>query len=139
MLTKHACSTTAHEHVVLKCAPEIRLQREKEILQQFAGDSYIRQLIDCGKETPFLVLEHFESDALTSSSEARISKQDIKFIARSILSALESLHGKGIAHTGKVIRFYSAHYFGLTSHVTRRQTKQHPSKFRQKRYESRGS
>lgn len=92
---------------MLKCAPETRLQREKDILQEFAGDAFIRQLIDCGKETPFLVLEHLESDALRSSSEARISRQDIKLIARSILSALESLHAKGIAHTGNMIRFHS--------------------------------
>ncbi|KAK5711485.1 hypothetical protein LTR17_018360 [Elasticomyces elasticus] len=94
-----SASTTAHKQVVLKCAPEIRLQREKAILQQFEGDAPIRQLIDYGKEPPFLVLEHLESDALRSSSEARISRQDIKFIARSVLSALECLHAKGIAHT----------------------------------------
>lgn len=71
-------SNTAQKQVVLKCAPETRLQREKEILQEFAGDGSIRQLIDCGKETPFLVLEHLESDALRSSSEARISRQEFR-------------------------------------------------------------
>ncbi|KAK4889762.1 hypothetical protein LTR27_011474 [Elasticomyces elasticus] len=94
-----SASTTANKQVVLKCAPEIRLQREKALLQQFEGDAHIRQLIDYGKEPPFLVLEHLESDALRSSSEARISRQDIKLIARSVLSALESLHAKGFAHT----------------------------------------
>ncbi|RMY45474.1 hypothetical protein D0865_09888 [Hortaea werneckii] len=62
-------STTAQKQVVLKCAPESRLQREKEILQEVSGDVFIRQLIDCGKETPFLVLQHFESGALKSPSE----------------------------------------------------------------------
>ncbi|WPG97786.1 Hypothetical protein R9X50_00056700 [Acrodontium crateriforme] len=92
-------STPAQKQVVLKCAPETRLQREKDILQEFAGNAFIRQLIDCGKETPCLVLEHLESDALTCSSKERMSKQDIKLIARSILSALDSLHAKGIVHT----------------------------------------
>lgn len=87
-----SASTTAHKQVVLKCGPEIRLQREKEILQQFVGDSCIRNFIDHGKEPPFLVLEHLEFDALRASSEARISRQDIKFIARSVLSALGSLY-----------------------------------------------
>ena len=95
---------------MLKCGPEVRLQREKEILQQFVGDSCIRNFIDHGKEPPFLVLEHLEFDALRSSSEARISRQDIKFIARSVLSALGSLHAKGIAHTGNVIRLCPARY-----------------------------
>lgn len=85
---------------MLKGAPENRLQREKKILQKFAGKECIRQLIDHGEETPCLVLEHLESDALISSGRERVSRQDIKLIARSILTALESLHAKGIAHTG---------------------------------------
>jgi tRNA A-37 threonylcarbamoyl transferase component Bud32 len=93
-------STTAHRQIILKYAPEVRLQREKEILRQFEGDVCIRQLIDYGKESPFLVLEHLDSDALRFSRHAQFSRQDIKLIARSILSALESLHAKGIAHTG---------------------------------------
>lgn len=65
----NTCSTTAQKQVVLKCAPQSRLQREKEILQEVSGDVFIRQLIDCGKETAFLVLEHLESGALKSPSE----------------------------------------------------------------------
>jgi casein kinase II subunit alpha len=98
---------------VLKCAPEIRLRREKEILQQFEGDPCIRQLIDHAKddhakELPCLILEHLESDALKSSGQATMSRQNVKFIARSILSALVSLHAKGIAHTGKMSRVHPA-------------------------------
>lgn len=98
-------STTANERVVIKHAPEVLLRREKEILRQFEGDAYIRQLIDHGKDSPFLVLEHLDSDALRLSRKARLSKQDTRLIARSILSALGSLHAKGIAHTGNAIRF----------------------------------
>ena len=78
------------------------------MLQQFVGNECIRQLIDYGNEPPFLVLEHLESDALRYSGEARISRQDIKFIARNILSALRSLHAKGIAHTGKTMPCHPA-------------------------------
>ncbi|SMQ48368.1 unnamed protein product [Zymoseptoria tritici ST99CH_3D7] len=95
-----ARTTPAQQHqVVLKCAPKVRLQREQAILQHFEGDPYIRQLIDHGKEPSFLVLEHLDSDALTSSREAELARKDIKVIARSVLSALKSLHAKGIAHT----------------------------------------
>jgi len=80
------------------------------MLQQFVGDSCIRNFIDHGKEPPFLVLEHLQFDALRSSSEARISRQDIKFVARNVLSALGSLHAKGIANTGNVIRLCPARY-----------------------------
>lgn len=87
---------------MLKCAPEMRIQREKEILQQFEGHSCLRSFIDYGKEpSPFLALEYLELDALKASGQAKLERQDIKFIARSVLSALESLHAKGIAHTGR--------------------------------------
>lgn len=102
--SEHNSSNTAQKQVVLKCAPDNRLQREKEILQQFKADSCIRNLIDHGEEPPVLVLEHLESDALQSSKEAKFSRQDIKFVARSVLSALKSLHAEGIAHTGISIR-----------------------------------
>ena len=104
-LTDHVYSTTVNERVVIKHAPEVRLRREKEILRQFEGDASIRQLIDHGKDSPLLVLEHLDSDALRLSRKARLSKQDIRLIARSILSALGSLHAKGIAHTGNAMRF----------------------------------
>ncbi|WPB06585.1 uncharacterized protein RHO25_011242 [Cercospora beticola] len=94
-----SASNTAHRKVVLKCAPEIRLQREREILQQFESNSCIRNFIDHGNEPPFLVLEHLELGALKSSSERSFSRQDVKFIAHNVLSALASLHAKGIAHT----------------------------------------
>ena len=96
-------SSAAHKRVALKQAPEVRLRREKETLQQFEGDAYIRQLIDYGKESPFLVLEHLDSDALRWSRKSPISRHDLKLVAHSILSALGSLHAKGIAHTGQQV------------------------------------
>lgn len=101
--TERRCSSTSHKNVVLKCASEIRLQREKEVLQQVEGNACIRQLIDFAKEPPCLVMEHLQDDALKSSSKSKLSRKSIKFIARSILSALGSLHAKGIAHTGNII------------------------------------
>jgi hypothetical protein len=41
--TKPKFSSTLHRQVVLKCAPDVRLEREKEILQQFEGDACVYQ------------------------------------------------------------------------------------------------
>jgi casein kinase II subunit alpha len=108
VVTKPKSSSTAQKQVVLKCAPGVRLQREKEILQQFERDTCIRQLVDHAKEPTCLILEHLESDALRLSGHGKISRQDGKFIARNILSALASLHAKGIAHAGKMTHVHPA-------------------------------
>ncbi|KAI6906696.1 hypothetical protein KC318_g5337 [Hortaea werneckii] len=92
-------SCAAHDHIVLKCAYPKRVQREKEVLQRFEGHASIRQLLDFAENPPCLVLEHLQVDALRSATKAPISRQNIKTIARSILSALESLHANGIIHT----------------------------------------
>ncbi|RMZ01932.1 hypothetical protein D0862_06193 [Hortaea werneckii] len=86
-------------NAVLKCASPKRLQREKQVLQRFKGDACIRQLLDSSEDSPCLVLEHLQEDALRSVTKASISRQNIRTIARSILSALESLHANGIIHT----------------------------------------
>ncbi|RMY55319.1 hypothetical protein D0863_13344 [Hortaea werneckii] len=93
-------SCAAHDHVVLKCASQKRLQREKQVLQKFKGHACIRQLIDHAERPHCLVLEHLHEDALRSARKAPISRRNIKTIARNILSALKTLHGNGIVHTG---------------------------------------
>lgn len=132
LFTERLSSNAAQKLVVLKCASDVRLQREREILQQFAGNAHIRQLVDWSKEPTLLVLEHLETDALRYSSEAKISRQNIKLIARSILSALESLHAKSIAHTGRMIHFHPAEMTGLIICAARHQTGQHPSQLRRR-------
>lgn len=77
-LTDHVYSTTVNERVVIKHAYKVRLRREKEVLRQLEGDAYIRQLIDHGKDSPFLILEQLDSDALRLSRKAWPSKQDIQ-------------------------------------------------------------
>ena len=138
-LTDHIYSTAANERSVIKNAPEVRLRREMEVLRQFEGDAYIRQLIDHGKEPPFLVLEYLECDALRSSLKARFPRRDARLIARSILSALESLHGKGIAHTGDTFRLLCRRTRLLIVYAPRCQTRQHPPQPRQQWCEGRGS
>jgi serine/threonine protein kinase len=45
-------------------------------------------------------LEYLDEDSLRLSDKGKLSRSDIKSIARSTLQALSSLHAKGIAHTG---------------------------------------
>jgi serine/threonine protein kinase len=86
---------------VLKTAPPSRLTRERDTLQQLADCPQIRQLLDHGEQDPpFLVLEHLDEDSLRLSDKGKLSRSDIKSIARSTLQALSSLRAKGIAHTG---------------------------------------
>jgi casein kinase II subunit alpha len=86
----HTYRNTVHKQVVLKCAPEIRLQCEKGILQQFEGDTCIRQLVDHAKEAPCLILEHLESDALKSSGQATMSILRPTHVAQAMSSELPS-------------------------------------------------
>ena len=86
----------------MKTAPQSRLHRERDILQRFADCPQIRPVLDHGEDPPFLVLERLDDDALRLSGDGKLSRSDIKMIARSTLQALSSLHAKGIAHTGKV-------------------------------------
>ncbi|RMZ10520.1 hypothetical protein D0864_01234 [Hortaea werneckii] len=97
---KHTRNCATHDNVVLKCASQRRLQREKQVSQKFRGHACIRQLIDYAEDPHCLVLEHLQEDALRSASKAPISRGNIKIIARSILFALESLHANGLVHTG---------------------------------------
>jgi casein kinase II subunit alpha len=60
-------------------------------------------MLDHGEDPPFLVLEHLDTDALRLSGDGKLSRSDIKSIARGTLQALSSLHAKGIAHTGEDI------------------------------------
>ncbi|KAI7349067.1 hypothetical protein KC354_g13360 [Hortaea werneckii] len=92
-------SCAAHRNVVLKCASPKRLEHEKQVLEKFKGHACIRKLIDYVEDPPCLVLEHLHEDALRSATKAPISRRSIKTIARSILTALDSLHVNGIIHT----------------------------------------
>jgi casein kinase II subunit alpha len=95
---------------VLKTAPVFRLRREQNILERFQNHPTIRQLIDYIEDPPCLVLEHLESDGLQCSGEAKLSRPDIKLIAKSVLGALKSLHEMDIAHTGKLDRISPPRY-----------------------------
>jgi serine/threonine protein kinase len=67
---------------------------------------YLRPLLDEiiePPDPPSIVLKHLDSDLLTESNRKRLSRPEIKQVARCVLQALQVLHKDGMVHTGKRI------------------------------------
>lgn len=89
--------------MTVKSAPSSRLNNERKILEQFQGQSHIRQLIDEVVDPPCLVLEHLNDNFLNASNARKLDRLDIKFVARNILEALKVFHEAGYVYTGMFI------------------------------------
>lgn len=80
-----------------------RLQNEASILKKYEGQTpSIRPLIDEivePSEPTSIVLRYLDADLLKESNKKRLSRQDIKNVAKAILLALEVLHQDGLVHT----------------------------------------
>ena len=88
------------EKVILKSAPQSRLDNEREVLRSFSGRPYIRQLLDEVADPPCLILEFLDDNLLDASNAKKLRKADIKFVAKNILEALKDFHEVGFVHTG---------------------------------------
>ncbi|TVY42127.1 Casein kinase II subunit alpha, partial [Lachnellula occidentalis] len=97
MTFRHRHSET--DKVVVKTAPAARFENERNILKQFQGRPYIRQMLDETKEPPSMVLKHLDVNLLSASAEKAIQGLDVKIVAKIILQALRALHEEGYAHT----------------------------------------
>lgn len=86
--------------VIIKSAPKYRLDNERNVLKHFHAQPGIRQLMDETQDPPSLVLKHFDDNLLTASNTKRLSKPEIKFVAKRILKALQAFHEDGYVHTG---------------------------------------
>ena len=98
-------SSTNNATVIVKIAPKLRLDKERETLQRFYRRPHVRQLIDVIEQPPAIVCEYFEDDLLRASNFQKLERVDLKFVARSILKALKVLHEDGSVHTGTFILF----------------------------------
>ncbi|PGH11507.1 hypothetical protein AJ80_07073 [Polytolypa hystricis UAMH7299] len=85
--------------VIVKTAPDYRLDNERKILKRFHGRPGIRQLIDEVISPPALILRHFDDNLLQASNKKKLGRRGIKFVARRILEALQVLHEEGYVHT----------------------------------------
>jgi casein kinase II subunit alpha len=91
--------------VIIKSARKCRLENERDVLKHFNARLGIRQLLDETHDPPSLVLKHLDDNLLNVSSSKRLEKPEIKFIAKSILEALQALHDDGYVHTGMALHF----------------------------------
>lgn len=81
-----------------------RLQNEAAVLKQYQAQSqYLRPLedeIDEPEDPPSIVLKYLDSDLRTESDRQRLTRREVKQVAKCILEALRTLHQDGMVHTG---------------------------------------
>ncbi|RMD41377.1 hypothetical protein DV735_g3756, partial [Chaetothyriales sp. CBS 134920] len=80
-----------------------RLQNEADVLNHYQSRTpFLRPLVDEIQEPadpPSIVLKHLDTDMLTESNKQRLSRPEIKQVAKSVLEALRVLHKDGMVHT----------------------------------------
>ncbi|KAK0649247.1 kinase-like domain-containing protein [Cercophora newfieldiana] len=80
-----------------------RLRNEADILKRYQYETpFLRPLVDDihdPADPPSIVLRYLDSDVLTESNKKRLSRPEIKQVARCVLEALRLLHKDGMVHT----------------------------------------
>jgi serine/threonine protein kinase len=81
-----------------------RLPNERDILKRFqARTPTLRPLLDeieDPAEPPAIVLKYLDDDITRASRKQRLTRQEIKYVAKNVLEALQVLHEDGYVHTG---------------------------------------
>ncbi len=81
-----------------------RLQNEANILKRYQSkSSFIRPLIDeiqQPADPPSIILKQLDSELITESKNKRLTRPEIKQVAKCILEALQILHKDSLVHTG---------------------------------------
>ena len=89
-----------------------RLHNERDILKRFqARTPTLRPLLDEVEdpaEPPAIILGYLDDDITRASRKQRLTRQEIKYVAKNVLEALQVLHEAGYVHTGTLgLRYYS--------------------------------
>ncbi|KAK2746779.1 hypothetical protein FQN55_005506 [Onygenales sp. PD_40] len=91
------------EKVVVKAVNHFRLQNERDILRRFQHKTpFIRPLLDEIEEPSSpsaIVLKHLDDDLLHASNTHRLTRLEVKYVAKKVLEALSVLHEEGFVHT----------------------------------------
>ncbi|KAE8146934.1 putative serine/threonine protein kinase [Aspergillus avenaceus] len=91
------------QSVVIKSVNHFRIQNERDVLKHFQGRTpFIRPLIDEIVEpvdSSAIVLKYLDDHLLNACASQRLTDKEIKFAARSVLSALKVLHEHNFVHT----------------------------------------
>ena len=87
-----------------KSVHHFRLQNERDILLRFQSRTpYIRPLIDEVEDPsapPTLILKYLDDNLLDASNNKRLTRLEVKYVAKKVLEALSVLHHEGFVHTG---------------------------------------
>jgi len=86
--------------VIVKTAPQGRVENERDVLKHFRTCPYIRQVLDETKKPPSLILQHLDDNLLHASAVKALESSDVKFVAKRVLQAIQALHEDGYTHTG---------------------------------------
>ena len=74
------------------------------VLKRFWGrTSSLRPLVDEIRDPidpPALVLRHLDDDLMRASASQRLTRSEIKYVAKTVLEALRVLHEDHYVHTG---------------------------------------
>jgi hypothetical protein len=86
--------------VIIKTAPKIPLENERDVLRRFKDHPSLRPSLNEISEPPCVVLKCLNENVLNSSNTTRLEKTNIKFVAKKALETLNPLHEAGYVHTG---------------------------------------
>lgn len=79
---------------------------ERDFLLRFQDRTpLLRSLIDEIQQqdpAPVIVLRYLDDDMLHASNAQRLTRLEVKYVARRVLEALAFLHGEGFVHTGEL-------------------------------------
>ncbi len=104
-------SNSQSTKVIIKTAPQVRLENERDVLKHFRTSPYIRQVLDETKNPPSLILQHLDDNLLHASSVKTLESSDVKFVAKRVLLAIQALHEDGYTHTGMLTKTLHATSF----------------------------
>jgi serine/threonine protein kinase len=79
------------------------VQVEKDALRRFQHSPHIRPMVDEIDEpsvSPIIALRYLDSDLLAASIERKLNREELKYVTRNLLLALNTLHEKGYIHSG---------------------------------------
>ncbi|EZF98638.1 serine/threonine protein kinase [Trichophyton rubrum MR1459] len=98
--------TCDNKQVVVKAVNHSRIHNERDVLRRFQHNSpFIRPLLDEIEEPstpPAIVLKHVDDDLLNASDTQRLTRSEVKYVAKKVLEAISAFHEGGFVHTGKV-------------------------------------
>jgi hypothetical protein len=94
-------SNSQNQNVIIKTAPKFYFENERNVLRHFQGRPHIRRILNKTHDPPTMILYHLDDNILAVCSKEPLEGQNIKYVAKRVLQALQALHEDGYTHTGE--------------------------------------